>query len=83
MVKDNYFQILTVYHSKESDVFMLKLANWAKILVKLWVKIVTFDSLDQFFFEFLRKRHLKFMETPAKTSSHEIFFSISYKLLRP
>ncbi len=34
MVKDNYFQILAVYHSKETDVFMLKLAIWAKILVK-------------------------------------------------
>jgi hypothetical protein len=53
---------------------MWKQAILANFLVKVQVKTVTFDSLDQFFLIFSENDHLCIWETLAKTSNHEIFF---------
>jgi hypothetical protein len=49
MVREFFFHSLTIYHSKTTKVLMRKQANLANFLVKVQVKTVTFDSLDQFF----------------------------------
>ncbi len=49
MMNDNYFQTSTVNHLNKPDLFMLKQAILAQFLVKIEVKLVTCDSLDQFF----------------------------------
>jgi hypothetical protein len=40
---------------------MLKQAILAQFLVKIWVKLVTFDSLDQFLVIFVEKRPLMYI----------------------
>jgi hypothetical protein len=64
------------------QILLWKQANLANFLVKVPVKTVTFDSLDQFF-DFLENDNWSIWETVAKTSYYEIFFLISYKFLRP
>ena len=49
MMNDNFFQTSTIYHLNKPDLFMLKQAILAQFLVKIEVKLVTFDSLNQFF----------------------------------
>ncbi len=75
MARDFFFHTLTIYHSKTTEVFMWKQANLANFLVKVPVKTVTFDSLDQFFLIFSENDHLSILETMAKTSNHDFFLN--------
>jgi hypothetical protein len=43
MMNDNFFQTSTVYYLKIPDLFMLKQAILAQFLVKIEVKLVTFE----------------------------------------
>ncbi len=49
-MNDNFFHTLTVYHSNKTYIFCWnKLCILAQFAAKIYVKLVTFDSLDPFY----------------------------------